>query len=98
VSRGVDKRPRLKPGEVRCVECGEAMLEAAAVKLSGQPLHPVGCFGPALAKWKAAALERLEKHLGSLDFSIQIGTVTPRVAYDLGRLSADVLRNLRASR
>jgi hypothetical protein len=55
-----DLRPRLKPGQVRCGHCDGALLAAAAVTMNGQAFHPIGCFGPALAKWMAEVNERLD--------------------------------------
>lgn len=74
------------------------MLQAAAVIMNGQHLHPIGCFGPSLKKWRQAVDEALEKNLGAIDLSVSMGSVSPEVALRLGRLTGDVLRARKVSR
>ena len=98
MSRGPDKRPRPKPDEVRCTECGEAMLKAAAVVMNGEPLHPVGCFEPALRKWRARVDELITKNVGGFELSISMESARPGATESLERLAGDVVRARRAAR
>lgn len=89
---------KLRPGEVRCGECRQPLLEAAAVIMRGQPLHPIGCFEPALRKWIATLDALVAKGAGAVDWSISMGSVSPKIAYHLGQLTIDVLQAARARR
>jgi hypothetical protein len=74
------------------------MLAAAAVTMNGKTYHPIGCFGPALAKWRADVDRALSKHVGAFDLSVSMQSATPDVALQLGKLTGEVLRRRRASR
>jgi hypothetical protein len=74
------------------------MLEAAAVVMAGQPIHPIGCFEPALRKWIARLDSMVAKGVGAVDWSISMKSVSPEVACRLGALTGDVLRAARARR
>jgi hypothetical protein len=73
------------------------MLPGAAVVMNGEHLHPIGCFGPALSKWRAEIDELLSKGLGSVELSVSMSSVSPGVARHLGELAGDVLRKRRSS-
>jgi hypothetical protein len=77
----VSRLKNLLAGEVRCEECKQPMLPGAAVVMNGQHLHPIGCFAPALARWRAEIDELLNKG----------------VARHLGELASDVIRKRRSS-
>jgi hypothetical protein len=74
------------------------MLEAAAVVLNGQALHPIGCFEPALRKWRGRLDAAIKKNAASLDLVVSMKSVSPEIAYHLGALTADVMRARRAAR
>lgn len=67
------------------------MLEAAAVVMNGQHLHPEGCYEPALRKWKAQLDELVVKHVGAFDLSLSMPTVSPSLAFRMGQITVDVM-------
>lgn len=87
----------LLEGEVRCAECKQPMLAGAAVVMNGQHLHPIGCFEPALARWRAQIDEALDKGVATVELSVSMSSVSPGVARHLGELAGDVIRKRRSS-
>lgn len=92
----MSRRKRLAAGECYCEHCYQPMLAAAAVTMNRKTYHPIGCFAPALARWREEVDRRLLRHVGSFELSVSMESATPELAGRIGQLARDLSRGLKA--